>query len=226
MNERFDELRINLRAVQEKIEKAASAAGREPDEITLIAVTKFFPLSDVRALYDLGIRNFGENRDEEGAQKAGELASDALWHFQGQIQGRKIPSLLEWADYIHSLDSLDHATKCERRLAEMGESRAFFIQINLEPERTDRGGITLSQLPEFISAVRELRHLQVSGLMTVPPVDADPARSFAQIAAAADLVGVEGLSMGMSGDFEAAICAGATHIRVGSSILGSRPTPT
>lgn len=220
---RLAELSLNLRSVQERVESRARGVGRDPAEITLIAVTKFFPASDVQLLYDLGIRDFGENRDDEAEVKSALIPADARWHFQGQIQGRKIASLMTWADQIHSLASLSHAGKCERALSELGESRDFFIQINLEPERADRGGIPITSLANFLDSLRAMIHLNVVGLMTVPPIESDPESAFALIAESAARENLTQLSIGMSGDFEEAIVAGATHIRIGSSILGSRP---
>jgi len=222
---RLEELRANLQSVNERISAAAESVGRDPKEVTLIAVTKFFPLADVRHLYDLGVRHFGENRDDEGSEKSEGLGEEVTWHFQGQIQGRKIRSLLTWAEVIHSLDSLDHAAKFDRILDEMEQSRDFFIQINLEPAREDRGGIQPGDLGGFLDELHHFPHLNLLGLMTVPPISAEPTTAFAEIAGLATGHGLFQLSMGMSGDFEAAIRAGATHIRVGSSILGSRPTP-
>jgi len=221
---RLEELSGNLRRVQDRVDKAARHAGRNPSDITLIAVTKFFPASDVQHLYDLGHRDFGENRDDEGETKSVLIPADANWHFQGQIQGRKISSLLDWADQIHSLASLDHASKCERVLSERGESREFFIQINMEPERADRGGIAITSLATFRDSLRAMTHINLLGLMTVPPVESDPQSAFALIAESAARENLTKLSIGMSGDFEEAIAVGATHIRIGSSILGSRPT--
>jgi len=222
---RREELRANLHVVTDRISAAAASVGRDPKEITLIAVTKFFPLDDVQHLYDLGIRHFGENRDDEGSEKSKGLGEEATWHFQGQIQGRKIRSLAVWADVIHSLDSLDHAAKFDRILSELEQRRDFFIQINLEPAREDRGGIQPSDLDGFLEEIRHFSHLNLIGLMTVPPISAKPETAFEEIARLASRHDLSHLSMGMSGDFEAAIRAGATHIRVGSSILGSRPTP-
>ncbi len=225
MSARHEEIRENLEAVQQRILAAATAAGRGVDEITLIAVSKFFPIEDAQSLYELGIRDFGENRDDEGASKSVLLPTDARWHFQGQIQSRKISSIMGWADSIHSLDSLEHAAKCERALIELGENREFFIQINLEPQRRDRGGIALDELPQFLQSTEKFSQVRPVGVMAVLPIAADPRHSFETIATAASRCGLSKLSLGMSGDFEEAIASGATHIRVGSSILGSRPTP-
>ena len=220
---RAKEIAANLAQVQEKISRAAAASDRTLDEITLIAVTKNFPVSDAQILYDLGIRNMGENRDEEGARKSEQLPADIRWHFQGQIQSRKIKSISSWADVIHSLDSLSHAEK----FAALGEGAPteFFVQINLEPERLDRGGIAPAQIDTFLKELAEKAEIFPIGLMTVAPIDQDPLQAFTELAEMQRRVRLQKLSMGMSGDFEAAISAGATHIRVGSSILGSRGYP-
>ena len=220
---RAEEIAANLAQVQEKISRAAAASDRTLDEITLIAVTKNFPVSDAQILYDLGIRNMSENRDEEGARKSEQLPADIRWHFQGQIQSRKIKSISSWADVIHSLDSLSHAEK----FAALGEGAPteFFVQINLEPERLDRGGIAPTQIDTFLQELAEKAEIFPIGLMTVAPIDQDPTRVFTELSEMQRRVRLQKLSMGMSGDFEAAISAGATHIRIGSSILGSRGYP-
>jgi len=214
------EIAENLAKVRERIAKAAASSDRNLEEITLIAVTKNFPVSDAQILYDLGIRDMGENRDEEGARKSEQLPADISWHFQGQIQSRKIKSIASWADVVHSLDSLSHAEKFAALVE--GKPMEFFLQINLEPEREDRGGIAPDALEEFIDLLKVKTEIVPIGVMTVAPIDQDPTHSFLKLAQLGKVAKVSKLSMGMSGDFEAAIAAGATHIRVGSSILGSR----
>ena len=214
------EIAQNLAKVRERIAKAAASSDRNLEEITLIAVTKNFLVSDAQILYELGIRDMGENRDEEGARKSEQLPADISWHFQGQIQSRKIKSIASWADVVHSLDSLSHAEKFAALVE--GKPMEFFLQINLEPEREDRGGIAPNALEEFMDQLKIKTEIVPIGVMTVAPIDQDPTRSFLKLAQLGKVAKVEKLSMGMSGDFEAAIAAGATHIRVGSSILGSR----
>jgi PLP dependent protein len=226
MSARSIELAENLQRVEERIEAALFRAGRPRSDLTLIAVTKFFPVSDIEILYELGIRNFGENRDEEGALKATKLPVDSLWHFQGQVQGRKIKSLVQWAKVVHSLDSMDHAKKFNQVLESSGEGRDFFIQVNLEPDRLDRGGVNPKELESFVESLGIYRFLKIAGLMTVLPLGMELATGFTELARWRERLGLPSLSMGMSNDFESAIEAGATHIRVGSSILGSRPPLT
>ena len=237
---RREEISENLSNVQERIVGACVSSGRSPTEVTLIAVTKNFPVEDAQILHDLGVRNFGENRDEEGALKSESLSGDIFWHFQGQVQGRKINSIASWADCIHSLHSNDHARKFDSLLQkrEMLESSAgavdrvknFFVQVNFEPARDDRGGVTRSQLEPFLEELHNQTKIRPIGLMTVAPLGVDSSQTFEelhaiQIELVASFPTLVKLSMGMSGDFEGAIRAGATHIRIGSSILGSRGLP-
>lgn len=220
------EIAANLLDVQSKIADAASRAGRSADEITLVVVTKTFPVSDLNILYDLGVREFGENRDQEGSVKYELLPKDIRWHFLGQIQSRKIKSISEWASVVHSLDSLAHAAKFPS-FKELKPEIKFFVQVNMEPEREDRGGIPLEKVETFLGDLRDLHTINPIGLMCVAPIDQAPSQVFAQVAMKSQELQSEfpslgALSMGMSGDFDAAIAAGATHLRIGSSILGSR----
>lgn len=226
MTARREELAHNLSLVEERVAHAVDAVGRDRSEVTLIAVTKFFPATDVQILYDLGLRNFGENRDSEGAEKSKVLPTDAIWHFQGQIQSRKIPSILSWTDYIHSLDSIDHAEKISRILVKSQGVIDAFLQVNLESGREDRGGVTVNNFSDFQRELSQFPQIQIRGLMAVLPIEMPPAEGFARMAELKVESGLPGLSIGMSGDFEEAIASGATHIRVGSSILGSRPALT
>lgn len=225
---RLAEISENLLSVQKRIDIAAASVGRNSAEIALIAVTKNFPVSDAQILYELGLRDFGENRDQEGALKSGQLPTDLRWHFQGQIQGRKIKSIAGWADSVHSLDSLEHARKFGA-LLESGVAE-FFIQVNLEPERLDRGGVAASGLESFLGELRDQVGVTPSGLMTVAPLGMAPIAAFIelkrlQLTLSDIFPTLKFLSMGMSGDFEDAVRAGATHVRIGSSILGSRGLP-
>jgi pyridoxal phosphate enzyme (YggS family) len=221
-HERKDELAANLAEVEERISLALSQSGRERQDVTLVVVTKTFPVEDAVLLYELGIRNFGENRDDEGAKKNPLLPSDSKWHFQGQVQGRKIASIASWADVVHSLDSLDHASKFASQPT--AQSTEFFLQVNLEPQAEHRGGIRKEEIPGFL----ESSPVEIFGLMLVAPLSGlsgNTREAFSAVAALGQKYGLRGLSMGMSGDFEEALKAGATHIRVGSSILGSRGLP-
>lgn len=211
MNRR-DELASNLSAVQARI--------TNPD-VTLIVVTKTYPVSDVEILHSLGVENFGENRSEEGLEKSSLVP--ARWHFQGGIQSRKLRDIAQWADVIHSLDDAGHLSKLDAVATRPIE---VFLQLSLDAD-AGRGGVVASELETLAQAVQESSHLRLQGLMCVPPVTADPAIAFHEIAAIhrrfmGAFPAARSLSMGMSGDFEIAVDCGATHIRVGSSILGSR----
>jgi pyridoxal phosphate enzyme (YggS family) len=224
MSTRAQEIAAALASVEDRITKAAETAGRNRSELTLIAVTKTYPASDVQILADLGVSNFGENRSDEGLEKSAAIA--ATWHFQGQVQGRKLKDIASWATYIHSIDSADHITKLSRICAEMDRKISIFLQLSLDGA-PDRGGVLADQLGQLADQVGADPNLQLAGLMSVPPVEYDFDRAFGEIAKVhsafkAGYPGAVGLSAGMSSDFEVAIAYGATHLRVGSEILGSR----
>jgi PLP dependent protein len=209
---RSEELAANLASVQERITRS---------DVTLIVVTKTYPVSDVQILKELGVENFGENRTEEGEVKA--AAVPATWHFQGGIQSRKLKDIVQWADVIHSLDSTEHVLKLGQRAV---RPMKVFLQLSLDGD-PERGGVVESELAALAEVVVAAPNLTLAGLMCVPPVSAIPAEAFSQIYSVhqrflRDFPNAQSLSTGMSGDFEVAIDHGATHIRVGSSILGSR----
>jgi len=224
MNSREFELSNALKNVQERISRAAGSVGRDSSEITLIAVTKTYPVSDARALFDLAVRNFGENRVDEGQQKSAEV--DATWHFQGQIQSRKLKEIVKWADYLHSLDSAEHITKLGRICEESERTITVFIQLSLDGA-LGRGGAAVQDLPALATAISKQPQLQLAGLMCVPPAEYEYERAFAEVAKIksdfnSNFPEAKSLSAGMSNDFEVAIAYGATHLRIGSQILGSR----
>ncbi len=219
---RLDEITLNLRQVKERISIAANRADRNIDEITLVAVTKTFPLSDVEILRSLGIDNFGENRDSDAVTKAS--AVSGTWHFQGQIQSNKLKSITSWANVVHSLDDIKHfeiiERICQRRLE-------IFCQVSLDGV-LGRGGVLVEELYPLAQKVEASPVHHLAGLMAVAPLGMDPSEAFQKLSVihkgfVADFPGAGKLSAGMSNDFESAIAHGATHIRIGSSILGSRP---
>lgn len=220
MSTRKEEITRNLQEVKERINRAAQLAGRDPSEITLIVVTKTFPVSDVEILEDLGEVNYGENRDQEAAPKAQSVV--ATWHFQGQIQSNKIKSICEWADVIHSISSEKEVLK----FAQSPRKHQLFLQVSLDGQE-GRGGASSAELARLADLVNASNNLELMGLMAVAPLGIDPENAFADLALInqgfqSQFPNSKYLSAGMSGDFEAAIKFGATHIRVGSSILGSR----
>ena len=222
---RVREITHSLTDVRTRITQAAAQAERRDDEITLIAVTKTYPVSDVEILRDLGVRNFGENRSAEGAEKSAHV--DGHWHFQGQIQSNKIAAISSWASTVHSLDDLSHVAKFDRAVSAIpGKRLQVFLQISLDGAG-HRAGIARDELSILAEAVLATEHLDLVGIMAVPPVEADANAAFAEIATIAasfkeKFPMARYLSAGMSNDFEVAIAYGATHVRVGSQILGPR----
>ena len=220
MSDRKNEIARNLQEVKERISSAANSVNRDPAEVQLIVVTKTFPISDIEILLDLGELNFGENRDQEAGPKAQTIP--ATWHFQGQIQSNKIKSICEWADVIHSISS----EKEIQKFAQSARKHQVFLQVSLDGE-VGRGGASPADLAQLADLVNESNNLELLGLMAVAPLGVEPDKAFADLAQinqgfAAQYPNSKFLSAGMSGDFEVAIKYGATHIRVGSSILGSR----
>ena len=224
MTTRADFIKESLELVKEQIAAAATGAGRSVDEITLIAVTKTYPVSDVEILHNLGQRNFGENRSEEGAEKSAQV--NGSWHYQGQVQSRKLRDIAEWATCIHSIDSPDHAVKLSRICGEIGKEISIFLQLSLDGA-PDRGGVIATEILALADKVAELPNINLAGLMCVPPVTYEHQRAFSEIAQIhqkfiSTFSQAKSLSAGMSSDFEVAITHGATHLRIGSQILGSR----
>lgn len=225
MSDRRADLSTSLADVRERAAQAARRAGRDLQDITLIAVTKTYPVSDVKILADLGIADFGENRSEEGLEKS--LLVPGTWHYQGQVQSRKLRDIASWADVIHSLDQLSHIEKLARICLDMDKTLKIFIQLSLDGA-PDRGGVLEEGLSQLAQSVENSEKLQLVGLMCVPPVEYEFEEAFTQIAEVGQRFRSNYpqailLSAGMSSDFEEAIAHGATHIRVGSQILGSRP---
>lgn len=220
MSTRKEEITRNLQEVKERIKRAAQSADRDPNEIQLIVVTKNFPISDIEILRELDEANFGENRDQEAGPKA-EMIS-ATWHFQGQIQSNKIKSICQWADVIHSISSEKEILK----FAQSERKHQLFLQVSLDGQE-GRGGASSAELAQLADLINVSNNLELMGLMAVAPLGVEPMTVFADLAQINQrfqhqFPNSRYLSAGMSGDFEAAIKYGATHIRVGSSILGSR----
>jgi len=218
-------LAARYREVTAAIETAARDAGREPDELTTIVVTKFHPAALVAALAGLGQRAMGESRQQEFVPKAEALRDLGLdWHFIGQLQSNKAARVVEHAATIHSLDRESLLTA----LVATQQSVSAFIQVNLTDDPA-RGGVPPAALPAFVERVLEAPTIRLQGLMGVAALDGDPRASFARLRELRDEVvtprarAATGLSMGMSGDFAAAIAEGATHLRIGTAITGKRP---
>jgi PLP dependent protein len=237
MTSRDDELAAALAEVRARLQRAADAAGRDVEGITLLPVTKFFPVSDVAALYRLGCREFGESRDQEASQKAAELAETSVrWHMIGRIQRNKAKSIATWAHTAHSVDSIKLVTALGRASAEaLDDGRRpaplrVFVQLSLDGDE-DRGGVdveAVDRIDELCGAIDSAPGLDFAGLMAIPPIGADPDEAFGRLQA--ELARVQRgrpapleLSAGMSGDLEAAVRHGSTCVRVGTALLGSRP---
>ena len=212
---RLNEISENLENVRSKI----AAVALHP--VTLIAVTKTFPASDVQILQQLGVTDFGENRDAEGAEKSQVVSGN--WHFQGQIQSNKLKSITSWASVIHSLDDPRHFELIEKLAP---HPLSIFLQVSLDGAH-NRGGAGVDQLYQLAEKVQDSATHTLLGLMSVPPVGMEPNQAYSQLEVIRNqftkrFPEANSLSAGMSGDYEAAIAHGATHVRVGSSILGSR----
>ncbi|MEO8028229.1 MAG: YggS family pyridoxal phosphate-dependent enzyme, partial [Bryobacteraceae bacterium] len=221
-----------LEKVEERIERAAARAGRKREDITLVAVTKKFEPNVIREAFLLGIRDFGENYVQEFQQKEDALSDllEARFHFIGHLQGNKARNAAELFDVIETLDSAKLAQRLNGLVAQgSGDMRLkdVMLEVKLSDEEA-KAGVAPEDLPALIEAVRACSHLNLIGLMTMPPWSEKPEPSrpfFKQLAALAQEHGLTGLSMGMSHDLEVAIEEGATHIRVGTALFGARPKP-
>ncbi|WP_144628735.1 YggS family pyridoxal phosphate-dependent enzyme [Arthrobacter woluwensis] len=235
-DERTAELAARLERVHQRIEDASRRAAREKPE--LIVVTKFHPAEDVRRLYSLGVREVGENRDQEASAKASELVDleGLSWHFIGQLQSNKARSVVRYASAVHSVDRESIATALSRAVLGERENGGrtdldVLLQVNLDPaaeEQTRRGGALPASLPALADHVAALEGLRLRGLMAVAPLGADPRPAFewlhrlsGELQAAHPEATL--LSAGMSHDLEDAIACGATHLRIGTDVLGPRP---
>ena len=232
-DQRGDELAENLARVRARIADACSAAGRSEADVTLVVVTKFFPASDVRLLADLGVRDVGENRHQEALAKAEECADlDLSWHFIGGLQSNKAAAVTAYADVVHSVDRAKLVSGLSRGAVERGRDLEVLVQVSLDPPGAEgRSGLDPAQVPDLVGRVGDAPGLVLRGVMGVAPLGGDPAAAFATLATiAADVRSAEPsatwISAGMSGDLEAAVAHGATHLRVGSAVLGPRPTVT
>ncbi|WP_148614699.1 YggS family pyridoxal phosphate-dependent enzyme [Nocardioides rubriscoriae] len=231
MSERSDEVAARLADVRRRIASACVAAGRDPGEVTLVAVTKFFPASDVRILADLGVTDVGENRHQEAEAKAAECADLGLtWHFIGGLQSNKAAAVATYADVVESVDRAKLVTGLQRGAHERSHTVDVLLQVSLDPPDAGaaRSGADPADLDALAGAVQAADRLRLRGLMAVAPLGEDPATAFDRLAVVRrrflhDHPGADLLSAGMSGDLDDAIRVGATHVRVGSAVLGSRP---
>ncbi|MET8895479.1 YggS family pyridoxal phosphate-dependent enzyme [Streptomyces albogriseolus] len=236
MTDRKDELATNLARVEERIADACDAAGRGRDEVTLIVVTKTWPASDVRILSELGVRHVAENRDQDAAPKAAACTDLPLvWHFVGQLQTNKVRSVVGYADVVQSVDRARLVSALSKEAVRAGREVGCLIQVAFDAGadgRGERGGVAPSGVAELADLVAGAEGLRLGGLMTVAPLTGEYAgRQQAAFERLMDLStdlrrthpAANMVSAGMSADLEQAVAAGATHVRVGSAVLGVRP---
>jgi pyridoxal phosphate enzyme (YggS family) len=216
----------NLRAVKERIAKAAARVGRDPESVTLVAVTKTMPVERIQEAIDAGQRVFGENRVQEAQSKFPALKAQWLrleLHLIGPLQTNKVKEAVALFDVVQSVDRPKLAKALADEMAKQGKQLPCFVQINTGEEE-QKAGIAPLQADGFIDECRTLG-LNVAGLMCIPPADQEPSPHFALLAKIAARNGLQQLSMGMSGDFELAIRLGATVVRVGTALFGERALP-
>ncbi|MFB4299012.1 YggS family pyridoxal phosphate-dependent enzyme [Actinomadura sp. NTSP31] len=226
-DERRAELAEALARVRGRIAAACAAAGRDPAELTLIAVTKTFPASDVRLLAGLGLTEVGENRDQEARPKAAECADLPLtWHFVGRLQTNKARAVAGYADVVHSVDRSRLVAALSDAAARAGRTLRCLVQVSLE-EAEHRGGAAPAEVPGLADEIAAAEALELGGVMAVAPLGADPLPAFERLAVVAGEMRrnhphARVVSAGMSGDLEQAIACGATHLRIGTALLGGR----
>jgi PLP dependent protein len=224
------ELAANLADVRVRVAAACQQAGRRPEDVTVIAVTKTWPAEDVRRLADLGVTDLGENRDQEASAKVTAVADPRLtWHFVGQVQTNKAASVASYADVVHAVDRMRLVEALSRGASHAGRQVGVLIQASLDDDPRGRGGARPEEVPALADAITAAAGLQLRGVMAVAPLGGDPAAAFARLAAVherltADHPEASWRSAGMSEDLEPAVRAGATHLRVGTALLGRRPT--
>ena len=230
MSDRLAGIKDNLETLQSRIDNACQEAKRSSTEITLIAVTKTYPADDVDLLKQLGIDDVGENRDQEAALKRTQVQADFNWHFIGQLQSNKAKSVVSYAHLIHSVDRSSLAKEIQKSAQGVDKKQAVLIQLDLDQSGPDptRGGLWPTELMVLAQQITDSSHLELKGLMSVAPLEENPEVAFARLAVIrAEFLKTYPqasiLSAGMSDDLEAAILHGATHLRIGSALLGERP---
>jgi len=225
----------NFQRIRERIAQAARLAGRDPDEVRLVAVTKTKPAAAIAEAMNCGQTIFGENYVQELVGKVAELPAGIDWHFIGNLQSNKVKYLAGLVGMIHSVDRISLAREIDRHWGAIGKTCDVLIEVNVAREAT-KGGATSDEVLQLVTAAAALPNLRVKGLMTMPPFFDDPEaarpyfRRLRELAAEVTSAGIAGvemkeLSMGMSGDFEAAVAEGATLVRVGSALFGERHYP-
>jgi PLP dependent protein len=222
------ELDANLESVRTRVAAASAAAGRPP--ATVIVVTKFFGADDVRRLASLGVTDVGENRDQEASAKHEQCSDlDLSWHFIGQLQTNKAKSVVRYADLVHTVDRASLVSALDRACAAIGKTQDVLVQVNLDPvQRGDRGGVATADFDELVDRVGHAACLRIRGVMGVAPLGAPPGPAFDVLARLASrlrtqVADADIVSAGMSSDLEVALQHGATHLRIGTAVMGTRP---
>lgn len=222
----------NLRSVQSKIEAACRRSGRDPKEVTLIAVSKTKPIQMIQEAIEAGKKEFGENKAQEMKEKQETLPKDIKWHFIGHLQTNKVKYVVGRAALIHSVDSLHLAEAIEKESTKQNLVSDILVEVNVAQE-TSKYGLKTEEVEQLIREIAKLPHIHVCGLMTIAPYVEDPEQNrdiFCQLKKLSvdiatkniDNVDMSVLSMGMTGDYEVAVEEGATHVRVGTGIFGER----
>jgi len=227
--DRRAELAANLAAVQDRIAEACAASGRATAEVQLIAVTKTFPVPDIMILHELGVDDVGENKDQEAAPKAAACAAAGLalrWHFVGQLQVNKAASVASYAYMVHSVDRLRLVEALGRRAVAAGRQLRCLVQVSLDGE-AGRGGAEPGQVAGLADAIAARDGLELAGVMAVAPLGQPARPAYARLREIAETVraahpAAQVISAGMSGDLGEAIAEGATHVRIGTALLGGR----
>ena len=230
MSNRLADLQSNLGKINSRIAEACSRSKRNISEITLIAVTKTYPASDVDLLKQLGIENVGENKDQEASGKISQVKEKFSWHFIGQLQSNKAKSVVTYAELVHSVDRLSLAKELQKSASAIAKKQKVLIQVDLDQSGPDpnRGGVWPADLAALALFISQSENLELSGLMSVAPLGENPSVAFERLAQIRseflkNYPNALILSAGMSEDLEAAIEHGATHLRIGSALLGERP---
>ena len=232
---RRDEIEAGLAKVRRRIDGACDDAGRDRDDVHLVVVTKTFPADDVRILAELGVRDVGENRHQEAADKHAQCADLPLtWHFVGALQTNKANAVADYADVVHSVDRMRLVRALGKATERTGRELTCLLQVSLDEGDAHgvigkRSGADADDITGLADALEAHELLRLGGVMGVAPLDGEPEPAFARLAEIGaalrvDHPGATMVSAGMSGDLEAAVRHGATHVRVGSAVLGERPS--
>lgn len=227
---RLKEITENYQKIQSRILESCNKSGRNTSEITIIAITKTYPASDIDLLKTIGIENVGENKDQEASQKFKDVKNKFIWHFVGQLQTNKVKSVVQYADYIHSVDRLSLVKEIQKMSQKINKIQKVLIQLDLDESQSDenRGGVNPQKLTELAQEISNCPNIELSGLMSVAPLNMGSNQAFIKLEKIqSEFIKsfplAKMLSAGMSEDLEDAVSHGATHLRIGSALLGERP---